>query len=406
MSRFALAASTAVLACALPAHTAPLAAQEAVMPFPRSMDAAMMKVTPVASGELVQSWEIGTITCDGEAVAAGDWIAPHASFAAKALLDFPVTIGFAIDATGRAVDIRVLEGGYVEGKFEASFDAEKRTMRVNTRGMLESLAVRDLMPSLRASHFAEDAPRSDCRVVYTPRYTDAAEIGRDMLAAMGAGVPRLALNAARRDRLGGGDCNAQGAPAPLVAAFPDWRLIAPRPGARKWGWVRFDIDEQGLPTDVALIASTGHADLDAEALRAVRESRFAGGPRSGCTTPWWSNPATIPAPPAPGGDAFADYRSCEALRPWATRPKLTYPPAYNDRAIEGWAMLGFDIAPDGAITDVRVLAAQPSEEFGAAGVAVLTSGRFEPGEGAVTRCLERVRFVTAATAAEAEAARD
>ena len=59
-----------------------------------------------------------------------------------------------------------------------------------------------------------------------------------------------------------------------------------------------------------------------------------------------------------------------------------------------WAVLGFDIGADGVIGNVTVLAAQPSEEFGTAGMAVLQSGKFQPSEETHTRCIERVRFVT------------
>ncbi len=394
MTRFTLS-GIAALTCGLAAQTAPLAAQDTTvpLPFPRSMNTTMIKVTPTAKGASVLTWDSGAVTCDAGAVAASTWMAPHPQFASQKLMEFPVTIGFAIGADGRAVDIRVIEGGYVEGTFEATFDAEAKTMRFNTKGVLESITLRDLMPSLRASRFAADTPQSGCRVVYTPRYADAADISRDTLAAIGA-VPGFRITAAQRDLLGGGDCNTVGWPAPLLRAYPDWRLIARQEGARKWGWIRFDIDETGVPAIVSVIASTGDDDLNAEGLRAVRASRMADGPRTACVMAWWSNPAVIPAPAAPDTSDFADYRSCDALRMWDTKPKLTYPPAYNERQIEGWAVLGFDIDPAGAIANVTVLAAQPSEEFGTAGTAVLRSGKFQPSEETHTRCIERVRFVT------------
>jgi len=356
------------------------------------MNTTMMKIAPPAKGDLVLSWEVSEIACAGSAVTATTWIAPHLRFADKQLLDFPVTIGFAIDAEGRAVDIRVLEGGFVEGKFEANFDAAAKTVRINAKGLLEAAALRDLMPSLRASRFAADAPQTGCSVIYAPRYGDAAEIGRDRLAAIAA-VPGFRVTPAQRDQLGGSDCNTVGWPAPLTRAYPDFRRINPQPGARKWNWIRFDIDEAGQPANLSIIASSGDYDLDAEGLRAVRESRVAEGPRTGCVMAWWSNPAIIPAPAAPDNAHFPDFRSCDALRTWDTKPKLTYPQAYNERQIEGWAVLGFDIAGDGSIGNVSVLAAQPTEEFGTAGTVVLQSGKFLPSEEAHTACIERVRFV-------------
>lgn len=392
MMKFALTASLAVLAGLPLPQTTLLAAQQTKVPIGRTVKPSNMTVTPAASGDLVQTWDSSPVKCDSGAVTASAWTAPHAQFAGKKVLDFPVTIGFSIDDSGRPVDIRVIEGGYVESKFEASFDAENKTMRFNGKGLLESLATRGLMPSLRASLFAAGAPQSGCRVVYTPQYTESADLGREALAAMGA-VPGLRLTSAQLDRLGGGDCNTVGWPAPLSRAFPDWRLISATPGARKWTSLSFDIDEQGVPANTTVIASSGDDVLDAEGLRALRESRFGGGPRKGCVTSWWRDPGIIPAAPGPDTSDFEGYRSCDTLRTWATKPRLTYPQAYNQRGIEGWAVLGFDIGADGAIGNVTVLAAQPSEEFGASGKAVLQSGRFQPSEEVHTRCVETVRFV-------------
>ncbi len=393
MLKIALTASISALVCALASKSVPLAAQDAPVQFPQSVNPAMMRVTPISNGEFVLSWDNETVTCNDHAVAAVDWTAPHSQFATKKLLNFPVTIGFAVDTTGRAVDIRVLEGGYVEGKFEIN----AQPMRVNTTGLFERLAVRDLMPSLRASRFAEGEPKTNCRVTYTPQYAEVGEIALATLATLGA-VPGIVLKAAQRDQLGGGDCSTVGWPAPLLRGYPDFRKVSARDGARKWSWIRFDIDEAGAPTNVTVITSSGDADLDAESLRAFTDSRFADGPRTGCVVAWWRNPGIIPAPPAPDNSDFPDYRNCEELRSWDKKPRLTYPQAYDERQIEGWAVLGFDIAADGAVGNVRVLSAQPSEEFGAVGSAVLQSGRFEAGDAALTQCIERIRFVTSKVA--------
>lgn len=248
------------------------------------------------------------------------------------------------------------------------------------------------MPSLRASRFAAGAPQTGCRITYTPHHVAVEELTVPELARIGA-APGVRLTPQQRDRLGGGDCNASRWPDALVGVFPDWRRVPGLEGARKWSWVGFDIDAEGVPANVAVVASSGHAELDAEGLRAARESRFAAGPRAGCVTSWWRNPVVIPAPPAPAESSFAGYRNCKASRPWAVAPRLDYPQPYKERAIEGWAMLGFEVGADGAIGNVTVLAAQPSAEFGTAGKGVLQSARFEPGAQAQTRCIERISFV-------------
>ncbi|WP_158093697.1 energy transducer TonB [Erythrobacter sanguineus] len=382
-------ASAAALACVLAPQT-PGAAQSG-LPLPRSMNPVRIKVTPMASGDLVLLWNNGTVTCDSGVVEAAEWVAPHLQFSKKELSKYPVTVGFAIDEKGRAVDIRVLEGGYVAGKLEASLDPEKNTLKLSADKLLESLSVRDLMPSLRASRFAMDAPQTGCRVTYAPEYVATADLPRSELARIAA-VPGIKIGSSQHDQLAEGDCNTVGWPAYSLRAYPDWRAITARDGARKWNWIGFDIDEEGVPINVTVIASSGHDDLDRESLRAISQNRFAEGKRAGCATPWWRNPGVIPAPPLPEDSTFREYQDCSAHRQWAVAPKLTFPQSYNERAIEGWAVLGFDIGADGAISNITVLSAQPSEEFGAAGKAVLQSASFERDDEAQTRCIERVRF--------------
>lgn len=383
--------SIAAVAAAV-SPSVPLAAAQPETIFPSSLNPATMRIAPTSSGGFVLEWDHGPVTCDGGPVAAAAWIAPYPQFATKQVLDFPVSIGFTIDSAGRPADIRALEGGYADSPFQISMRDENGSIRLNAESLFKSLAIRDLMPSLRASRFAADAAQTGCRVTYTPRYKEGDETSPEDLARIGT-VPRVRLEPSQIDVLGGADCNTVGWPAPLLRAYPDWRLMTGREGARKWNWTRFDIDADGVPQNVTVIASSGHDDLDADTARAVRESRFAGGPRKGCVTPWWRNPDRIVAPAAPETGSFPDYQDCNAQRGWATAPRLTFPRPYNDRGIEGWAVLGFDVGADGVIGDVTILAAQPSAEFGEAGKAVLKSARFKPAETLQTRCIERVTFV-------------
>ncbi|WP_150132468.1 energy transducer TonB [Erythrobacter litoralis] len=383
-------ASTVAIALALTSQTLRADEQPKVAVVP-STNQLSMKLSPQVSGEFALFWQNAAVTCANGAVEAVEWVAPRPQFAAEILQDFPVTIGFGIDETGRAIDIRALEGGYVEGKFEISFEPERGTLKLSADNFLKSLTIRDLMPSLRASRFAAQSPQTGCRITYTPEYVEADELTLVELARIGA-APGFRFSPSQLDRLGGSNCNAVGWPAFLLRAYPDWRKIPGVRGARKWSLTSFDIEADGAPANVAVIASSGHDDLDEEARRAVSRSRFAGGPRTGCVAPWWRNPDVIPAPPARETESFPGYQDCRAQRRWAVAPKLTFPQPYNDRAIEGWAVLGFDVGSDGAIRNVAVLSAQPSEEFGAAGEAVLLSARFEPAKEAQTRCIERITF--------------
>jgi TonB family protein len=78
---------------------------------------------------------------------------------------------------------------------------------------------------------------------------------------------------------------------------------------------------------------------------------------------------------------------------------LRFPEPYRRRAIEGWAVVTYDVAPWGEINNIQVKASQPSADFGAQAVTVLRSARVKPGPGAVG-CVERVRFVMESDQAE------
>lgn len=83
---------------------------------------------------------------------------------------------------------------------------------------------------------------------------------------------------------------------------------------------------------------------------------------------------------------------CPAKVEWATRPNSSYPPAYRQRAIEGWAILSFDAAPWGEIGNIKVLDAQPSADFGQQAIQILRSGRVAPSAQGATGCVETVKF--------------
>jgi hypothetical protein len=390
MIRFALTPAAALAAALVP--VAPLAAAQQEAPPPRIADVPTIKMAPLSSGNFVLVWDHDGATCGSGPVEPTGWIDPQPQFAGKRLLEFPVTVGFSIDETGRAIDIRVIEGGYSVDASDAGVRSVDGAFKLDLDKVLKNNALADLMPSLRASRFAAGAPQTGCRVTYAPRYIAAQEARSDVIAQIGV-VPRNRLKPAQLDRIGGADCNTVGWPGPLLRAFPDWRTIEGREGARAWSWTRFDIDAGGVPRNIAVAVSSGHDDLDREVIRITAANRFAEGPRTGCVTSWWRNPEPIQAPPAPDTGSFPDYQDCTAQRSWAKPPKLTFPPAYNDRAIEGWAILAFDVGADGVIADVTVLSAQPTAEFGGAGKAVLQSARLEPAETGQTRCIERVRFV-------------
>lgn len=357
------ALSFTLAAPALAAQPAP----PAVPPPPQFMD-----VIPVGEPREMQilSWQVSEATCG-----AGTGIAPvHLSLPQPEMLvvrtwNAPqeATLTFALDAEGRPFGI-------------ASNAAER-----------SRLQMRDLMPALRASRFAVEAPQTGCTIRYTPELRSLSDAPLETLARFGV-AQRLRMNKDAWERLSPGDCRSAPRLAPLTRSYPDFRKLERREGERQWTYVRYDIDAEGVPVNLATGETSGYAALDAEALRAVAAGRYAGGPRSGCIQAWWTGAATIPAPPPPPKPKVEGNPACEIKDRWEKEPRLVFPSNYQQRAIEGWAILRYDVAPWGQIGAITVLAAEPSTEFGDAAKSVLNSAKFKPRESGLSGCIDRVVF--------------
>jgi TonB family protein len=278
-----------------------------------------------------------------------------------------VTLSFALHAEGRPFDI----AGEIEPR-----------ARFYTR---------DLMPALRATRFAAGTGLTGCSITYTPVLQKIAELPLETLGRFGV-AQRARIDAAAWDRIAPGNCRERPRVAPLLRAYPDWRKLDRRAGEWGWTYVGYDIDADGNPINIATLMSSGDAAFDAEGRAVAEQGRFAGGPRTGCVQVWWRAPETIPAPPIPSRDETKGNPACEIDDRWAREPRLTYPKPYQNRAVEGWAILRFDVAPWGEIGSIEVLDAQPSSEIGDAATAVLRAARFKPQEGGLTGCIDRVIF--------------
>ncbi|MEG3088369.1 energy transducer TonB [Sphingomonas sp. PB4P5] len=281
----------------------------------------------------------------------------------------PIDYLFTIAASGRTTDIRRESSDYVP-------------------------FADDVAPALAATQFAAGAARA-CRVRFVPEQTPLLTAARADLIAYSLAPTMGALPREAQDVIhGAGSCFREQRPQPLLQAFPDFAKVDGSPGVRDWSMVGYDIDANGRPTGVRILYGTGNTALDAASLDAIRASRYAGGPRTGCQFPYWHAPAKLVAPPIPEEATFrpADA-TCPARRDWLTEPVLRFPEPYRRRAIEGWAVVAYDIAPWGEIGNIRVLASQPSDDFGKQAIQVMRAAKVAPaGQGAVG-CVDRVKFV-------------
>jgi TonB family protein len=253
----------------------------------------------------------------------------------------------------------------------------------------------DLAPTLAATRFAPAAARRGCSITYTPTSAPIDQAPIPDLMSYSVSPQNGPLPQAGWDRIrAAGNCLDEPRPQPLVRVLPDFTELPRTPGIRDWAMVDYDTDAQGRPVRASVSQTTGNKALEQGAVKAMRQSRFTGGARTGCRYPFWTRPAKLEAPAAPEEASFrSENTTCTRPYRYATKPRLTFPEAYRRRMIEGWAVISFDVAPWGEIGNLKVLAAQPSEDFGTQATQVLRSARFEASMAGMSGCIERVRFV-------------
>ncbi|MFT4055384.1 MAG: TonB family protein [Novosphingobium sp.] len=278
----------------------------------------------------------------------------------------PVTLRFDIDAGGRPISITREDARFVPND--------------------------DVAPALAASRFPAGA-HSACSVTYSVVVTPFATAAvPDLVSYTVTPISgRLPMPGWRRIREGS-DCADAPRPQPLVRTLPDFAKLPATPGMKEWALVAYDTDAKGKPVNVRVETGTGNKALDAAAVKAMRASRFTGGARKACSYPYWRQPEVLAAPPMPDKSAFPAGDNCPAGQGWASEPVLRFPQAYNRRRIEGWAVVSYDIALWGAVGNAKVLAAQPSDDFGRQALQVIQSAKAAPSEHGRSGCVERIRF--------------
>lgn len=317
------------------------------------------------SREMLTTWRVAEMLCGGEPIRP---VQPPEPYPAVDWRENggDVRLAFRIDATGRPLGI---EGG--GGFGDAS----------------------DLAPALAASRFAAGEERRDCTVEFSATRTPIAEAPvSDSMAytIFPLGQPSRAV----WDRVRQADTTCV-APPPALRnrAYPDFDAIPQPPGTTSWSMVGHDIDARGRPTNVRVVAGAGNAALDRASIDAVEASRFGPDARTGCLYPYWRRGPVLPAPPAPEAASMRPSGStCPADVQWARKPALSFPEPFRRRGIEGWALIGFDLAPWGETGNIRVVAAEPAAAFGQQGVSIIRTAAAPPSGSGHTGCTVLVRF--------------
>lgn len=257
----------------------------------------------------------------------------------------------------------------------------------------------DVAPALAAWRFAPGAARTACTIAFaleaTPVATAPAALVHRAFALPHSRQPgELAL----RDRLraDNGDCAKPRYPAVRVRAYPAFDRIPQAPGSASYAMVGFDIDASGKPRNLHIQSSDGNAALDRAAIKAVRDLRFAPGARKGCNYPYHRRQnQPMPAPMLPPTKDFQPAGStCPPSAMRITELSASdFPAPFGRRSIEGVAIIGYDVAPWGAVGNVKVLASEPAAAFGEVAQRVITRGTpgDEVGNG-LAGCVARIVF--------------
>jgi TonB family protein len=277
-------------------------------------------------------------------------------------------------------------------------DAEGRAVGIDAVSALPAWTggTADLAPSLAATGFAKGALRQDCTAVYRRVETRLRDASATDLARYWAtphrdnnGFDRAVYEALLPK---GSDCDRNW-PEPEALHFPFYERFPQRRGTVAALVLRFDLDAKGRTRNVAPVVGSGNAAFDRAAAQAVAHSKYQAGPRTGCIVRFNRRPVQpIPAPAAPDVARFASS-DCKTLPDWKTMPPLTFPEPFNRRNLEGWAIIGFDVAPWGATGNLKVLASEPAAEFGEAAKGIVARATLPESKLGRSGCAEIVRFV-------------
>lgn len=274
------------------------------------------------------------------------------------------------------------------------------TQRVAVSGGKGYVPGTDLAPALSLWRFPASAAGAACTMTFTPRSIPldrAAPADLYRVAALRLANPSEFQTVMQQIRKSG-DCAGPGRPRMLLRAFIDDRRIPQTPGVPSYAVASFDIDADGVPHNPGIVASDGNRVLEAAASDAASRGRYVGNaPRTRCTIPF-RRAATEPvaAPPMPPKAAFTEARCPQPVR-WARPLRQEFPDAFRRRAIEGWAIVRYDLAPWGATGAVTVLASEPAAEFGEQARRMIIAARAEASSSGAQGCIARVQYRMAGT---------
>jgi hypothetical protein len=216
-----------------------------------------------------------------------------------------------------------------------------------------------------------------------------------MVEALAGPASRMISGPVRRLLTESGSTCMEAAPRPRVLYFPEFDLIPGEPGHRGTIAFRYDINGDGAPVNVRQIHNGASDEAAAAAGQAIRKSRFAAQAKKGCLFITTHTPETmLEAPAAPDGDALRPRAAtCPSpLKGILHLGAVPFPESFRRRLVLGWAIVRFDIAPWGAIGNIKTLAAEPAAGFGTQAEGVVRAARADSSTSGYSGCVTRVIF--------------
>lgn len=254
----------------------------------------------------------------------------------------------------------------------------------------------DLAPAIAATRFATGTPRTACEVTFQPVATPISQSNPADLAFYYA-MPHRLTEQDRRvfDALLPAGSTCKDFPRPRVIHYADVDKVTQAPGTASYAVLRYDVDRAGRSVNIAALYSSGNAQLERAAVKAQRGSRHDGA-RIGCVARYTKQQRTVLAlPPSAKATQLPPSEQtgeCGNIMQWARPPQTTFPASFGRRYIEGWALIGFDIAPWGATGNLKVLASEPSAEFGEAARAAMSAALRAPSPTGASGCRRAFTF--------------
>jgi len=338
-------------------------------------------------------WIAGKANCDGKPVDAVWTETPSPTIASPDSKPGDVVLSFSIDATGRPVSIR--------------FDTRPRDGKADVGILLAAAGVEgnpDLEPAMATWRFAPGTVRNNCSIRFsrkTETFEQAPDVAVLQIATMGwLTSPVLAGPVLDKFRVSRSSCPSM--PIPRIIHYPALDEMPLPAGRMSVSLYRFDVAPDGRTSGVRSLASNAPEQIVAATTEAMRASSYkANASRQGCLASVLSRPvATMSPPPVPPPATFRQPDSNCPASPngLLSIGSLEFPPSYQVRAIEGWAVVRFDIESDGKVTSVVALESQPTSEFGQQAEKVLRSSRGPTGQH-YKDCVTRVLYSLADTPA-------